>query len=167
MPSAVGYQPTLNTEMGSLQERIAATVAIFAHLDSITVLSRGLAAKGIYPSVDPLNSTSKILGYLTQSHFNYATKIKEVLNRYKDLQDLIAILGLEELSDTDRLIVSRGRKLERFLSQPFFSAEVFTRIPGKYVSLEQNITGFRRIVIGQLDHQPESFFYFQGNISHL
>ena len=155
MPSAVGYQPTLNTEMGSLQERIVATlsgsitsiqavyvpadditdpapVAIFAHLDSITVLSRGLAAKGIYPSVDPLNSTSKILdeAYLTESHFKCATKVKEVLNRYNSLQDLIAILGLEELSDSDRLIVNRGRKLERYLSQPFFVAEVFTRVPG-------------------------------------
>ena len=155
MPSAVGYQPTLSTEMGSFQERIVATkagsitsiqaiyvpaddltdpapVVIFGHLDAITVLSRGLASKGIYPAVDPFNSTSKMLdpSYVKQEHFYVATNVKQMLQRYKELQDVIAILGLEELSNQDRVVVNRARKIERFLSQPFFVAEIFTRIQG-------------------------------------
>jgi F-type H+-transporting ATPase subunit beta len=189
IPSAVGYQPTLSSEMGSFQERIVATntgsitsiqaiyvpaddltdpapVVIFGHLDAVTVLSRGLASKGIYPAVDPFNSTSKMLdpSYLKQEHFCVATDVKQMLQRYKELQDVIAILGLEELSDQDRIVVDRARKVERFLSQPFFVAEVFTRIQGRYVSLDDTILGFGQIVSGELDVWSEGSFYLKGAI---
>ena len=192
MPSAVGYQPTLASEMGSFQERIVATTAgsitsiqaiyvpaddltdpapvvIFGHLDAVTVLSRNLAAKGIYPAVDPFNSTSKMLdpAFLTQEHYCTATDVKQMLQRYKELQDVIAILGLEELSDSDRLIVDRARKVERFLSQPFFVAEVFTRIQGRYVSLADTVSGFSQIVNGELDVWSEGAFYLKGSISDI
>lgn len=189
MPSAVGYQPTLATEMGALQERITSTTegsitsiqavyvpaddltdpapaTTFAHLDATTVLSRGLAAKGIYPAVDPLDSTSTMLqpGIVGEEHYGTAQKVKSTLQRYKELQDIIAILGLDELSEEDRLTVSRARKIERFLSQPFFVAEVFTGSPGKYVSLEEAIKGFQMILEGELDDLPEQSFYLVGNI---
>lgn len=189
MPSAVGYQATLATEMGSIQERIVATklgsitsiqaifipaddltdpapAIIFGHLDAITVLSRALAAKAIYPAVDPFNSTSKMLSpwHISQEHFNIATSVKQILQRYKELQDVIAILGLEELSNQDRLIVNRARKIERFLSQPFFVAEIFTRIQGTYVSLDETIFGFSQIVNGSLDNWSEGAFYLKGTI---
>lgn len=189
MPSAVGYQPTLATEMGALQERITSTTegsitsiqavyvpaddltdpapaTTFAHLDATTVLSRGLAAKGIYPAVDPLDSTSTMLqpGIVGGEHYSTAQKVKSTLQRYKELQDIIAILGLDELSEEDRLTVSRARKIERFLSQPFFVAEVFTGSPGKYVSLEEAIKGFQMILRGELDDLPEQSFYLVGNI---
>jgi len=189
MPSAVGYQPTLASEMGSFQERIVATTAgsitsiqaiyvpaddltdpapvvIFGHLDAVTVLDRGLAAKGIYPAVDPFNSTSKMLdpAFLKQEHYCTATDVKQMLQRYKELQDVIAILGLEELSDADRTIVDRARKVERFLSQPFFVAEVFTRIQGRYVSLADTVSGFSQIVNGELDVYSEGAFYLKGGI---
>jgi len=190
MPSAVGYQPTLATEMGTLQERIVPTlfgsitsiqavyvpadditdpapVAIFTHLDAITVLSRGLAAKGIYPAVDPLASTSKALtaSFVGERHYNVAQSIIQCLNRYKELQDLIAILGLDELSESDRLSVLRGRKIERFLSQPFFVAEVFSRTPGKYVKVEEALDGFDGILTGRYDDRAEADFYLQGAMS--
>lgn len=189
MPSAVGYQPTLATEMGALQERITSTTdgsitsiqavyvpaddltdpapaTTFAHLDATTVLSRGLAAKGIYPAVDPLGSTSTMLqpGIVGSEHYATAQQIKSTLQRYKELQDIIAILGLDELSEEDRLTVARARKMERFLSQPFFVAEVFTGSPGKYVSLEESIKGFQMILRGELDDLPEQAFYLVGNI---
>jgi len=189
MPSAVGYQPTLATEMGALQERITSTkegsitsiqavyvpaddltdpapATTFAHLDATTVLSRGLAAKGIYPAVDPLDSTSTMLqpGIVGEEHYATAQQIKSTLQRYKELQDIIAILGLDELSEEDRLTVSRARKIERFLSQPFFVAEVFTGSPGKYVSLENAIKGFQMIFKGELDDLPEQAFYLVGDI---
>jgi F-type H+-transporting ATPase subunit beta len=192
MPSAVGYQPTLSTEMGSFQERIVATnagsitsiqaiyvpaddltdpapVVIFGHLDAVTVLSRALASKGIYPAVDPFNSTSKMLdpSYVKQEHFCVATDVKQMLQRYKELQDVIAILGLEELSDQDRVVVDRARKVERFLSQPFFVAEVFTRIEGRYVSLNDTIIGFNKIVNGELDTWSEGAFYLKGAICDI
>ena len=189
MPSAVGYQPTLATEMGALQERITSTkegsitsiqavyvpaddltdpapATTFAHLDATTVLSRSLAAKGIYPAVDPLDSTSTMLqpDIVGEEHYTTAQQVKSTLQRYKELQDIIAILGLDELSEEDRLTVSRARKIERFLSQPFFVAEVFTGSPGKYVSLEQSIKGFQMILQGQLDELPEQAFYLVGDI---
>ena len=189
MPSAVGYQPTLCTEMGSIQERIVATklgsissiqavfvpaddltdpapAIIFGHLDAITVLSRALASKGIYPAVDPFNSTSKMLSpsHITQEHLQIATSVKQILQRYKELQDVIAILGLEELCNQDRVIVNRARKIERFLSQPFFVAEVFTRIQGSYVSLDETVYGFSQIVNGSLDNWSEGAFYLKGTI---
>ena len=189
MPSAVGYQPTLTTEMGALQERITSTnlgsitsiqavyvpaddltdpapATTFAHLDATTVLSRGLAAKGIYPAVDPLDSTSTMLqvDIVGETHYNTAQRIKQTLQRYKELQDIIAILGIDELSDEDKLTVARARKVERFLSQPFFVAEVFTGSPGKYVSLEDAIKGFTMILEGELDDLPEQSFYLVGNI---
>jgi len=189
MPSAVGYQPTLATEMGALQERITSTTqgsitsiqavyvpaddltdpapaTTFAHLDATTVLSRGLAAKGIYPAVDPLDSTSTMLqpGIVTEKHYEIAEEVKETLQRYKELQDIIAILGIDELSEEDRLTVSRARKVERFLSQPFFVAEIFTGSPGKYVSLENTIKGFTMILEGELDDLPEQSFYLVGDI---
>lgn len=192
MPSAVGYQPTLATEMGALQERITSTkegsitsiqavyvpaddltdpapATTFAHLDATTVLSRGLAAKGIYPAVDPLDSTSTMLqpGIVGEEHYSTAQDVKSTLQRYKELQDIIAILGLDELSEEDRLIVSRARKIERFLSQPFFVAEVFTGSPGKYVSLENAIKGFRMIIKGELDDLPEQAFYLVGDINEV
>nr|YP_009774078.1 ATP synthase CF1 beta subunit [Caulacanthus okamurae]QIZ74695.1 ATP synthase CF1 beta subunit [Caulacanthus okamurae] len=189
MPSAVGYQPTLATEMGALQERITSTkdgsitsiqavyvpaddltdpapATTFAHLDATTVLSRGLAAKGIYPAVDPLGSTSTMLqpSIVGEEHYGIAQQIKSTLQRYKELQDIIAILGLDELSEEDRLTVARARKIERFLSQPFFVAEVFTGSPGKYVSLEESIKGFTMILNGELDDLPEQAFYLVGDI---
>jgi F-type H+-transporting ATPase subunit beta len=192
MPSAGAYQPTLSTEMGSFQERIFATpyasitsvqavyvpaddltdpapVVIFGHLDAVTVLSRNLAAKGIYPAVDPSNSTSKMLdlSYLKQEHFCVATGVKQIIQRYKELQDVIAILGLEEISDEDRTVVDRARKVERFLSQPFFVAEVFTRYPGRYVSQEESIMGFSKILSGELDYCTEGSFYLKGSISDV
>jgi F-type H+-transporting ATPase subunit beta len=192
MPSAVGYQPTLSTEMGSFQERIVATkagsitsiqaiyvpaddltdpapVVIFGHLDAITVLSRGLASKGIYPAVDPFNSTSKMLDpyYVKQEHFYVASNVKQMLQRYKELQDVIAILGLEELSNQDRVVVNRARKIERFLSQPFFVAEIFTRIQGRYVCLNDTIIGFSQIVNGSLDIWSEGGFYLKGTICDI
>lgn len=189
MPSAVGYQPTLATEMGALQERITSTTegsitsiqavyvpaddltdpapaTTFAHLDATTVLSRGLASKGIYPAVDPLDSTSTMLqpAVVGEEHYNTARAVQATLQRYKELQDIIAILGLDELSEDDRLSVARARRIERFLSQPFFVAEVFTGSPGKYVKLEETIKGFQRILAGELDDLPEQAFYMVGNI---
>jgi F-type H+/Na+-transporting ATPase subunit beta len=189
MPSAVGYQPTLATEMGALQERITSTTqgsitsiqavyvpaddltdpapaTTFAHLDATTVLSRNLAAKGIYPAVDPLDSTSTMLqpGIVTAEHYSIAENVKETLQRYKELQDIIAILGIDELSEDDRLVVARARKVERFLSQPFFVAEIFTGSPGEYVSLADTIKGFTMILNGELDDLPEQAFYLVGNI---
>jgi len=189
MPSAVGYQPTLATEMGALQERITSTTqgsitsiqavyvpaddltdpapaTTFAHLDATTVLSRNLAAKGIYPAVDPLDSTSTMLqpGIVSETHYEIAESVKETLQRYKELQDIIAILGIDELSEEDRLTVARARKVERFLSQPFFVAEIFTGSPGKYVSLEDTIKGFSMVLGGELDDLPEQSFYLVGNI---
>jgi len=189
MPSAVGYQPTLATEMGALQERITSTTqgsitsiqavyvpaddltdpapaTTFAHLDATTVLSRNLASKGIYPAVDPLDSTSTMLqpNIVSAEHYEMAETVKETLQRYKELQDIIAILGIDELSEEDRLTVARARKVERFLSQPFFVAEIFTGSPGKYVSLEQTIKGFTMILNGELDDLPEQAFYLVGDI---
>ena len=189
MPSAVGYQPNLATEMGELQERITSTkkgsitsvqavyvpaddltdpapATTFAHLDATTVLSRNLAAKGIYPAVDPLDSTSTMLqpGIVSEEHYEIAETVKETLQRYKELQDIIAILGIDELSEEDRLTVARARKVERFLSQPFFVAEIFTGSPGKYVSLEETIKGFSMVLNGELDDLPEQAFYLVGNI---
>ena len=189
MPSAVGYQPTLATEMGALQERITSTTqgsitsiqavyvpaddltdpapaTTFAHLDATTVLSRSLASKGIYPAVDPLDSTSTMLqpGIVSDEHYEVAENVKETLQRYKELQDIIAILGIDELSEEDRLLVARARKVERFLSQPFFVAEIFTGSPGKYVSLEETIKGFTMVLNGELDELPEQAFYLVGNI---
>jgi F-type H+-transporting ATPase subunit beta len=192
MPSAVGYQPTLATEMGALQERITSTTqgsitsiqavyvpaddltdpapaTTFAHLDATTVLSRNLAAKGIYPAVDPLDSTSTMLqpGIVSEEHYEIAENVKQTLQRYKELQDIIAILGIDELSEGDRQVVSRARKIERFLSQPFFVAEIFTGSPGKYVSLEATIKGFTMILDGQLDAVPEQAFYLAGDIDEV
>jgi F-type H+-transporting ATPase subunit beta len=190
MPSAVGYQPTLATEMGVLQERITSTqegsitsiqavyvpaddltdpapATTFAHLDATTVLSRGLASKGIYPAVDPLDSTSSMLqpGIVGEVHYGTAQRIKSTLQRYKELQDIIAILGLDELSEEDRLTVARARKVERFLSQPFFVAEVFTGSPGQYVSLADSIDGFNQLLDGKLDDLPEQAFYLVGDLA--
>lgn len=190
MPSAVGYQPTLATEMGGLQERITSTLdgsitsiqavyvpaddltdpapaTTFAHLDATTVLSRGLASKGIYPAVDPLDSTSTMLqpNIVGDLHYKTAQRIKSTLQKYKELQDIIAILGLDELSEEDRLTVSRARKVERFLSQPFFVAEIFTGSPGKYVSLADSIKGFNMILDGELDQLAEQSFYLVGDIN--
>jgi len=190
MPSAVGYQPTLATEMGGLQERITSTTegsitsiqavyvpaddltdpapaTTFAHLDATTVLSRGLASKGIYPAVDPLDSTSTMLqpAIVGEVHYAIAQRIKSTLQRYKELQDIIAILGLDELSEEDRQTVARARKVERFLSQPFFVAEIFTGSPGKYVSLADSIDGFTQLLEGKLDDIPEQSFYLVGNLA--
>ena len=190
MPSAVGYQPTLATEMGGLQERITSTnegsitsiqavyvpaddltdpapATTFAHLDATTVLSRGLASKGIYPAVDPLDSTSTMLQpeIVGDVHYDTAQRVKETLQRYKELQDIIAILGLDELSEDDRATVARARKVERFLSQPFFVAEIFTGSPGKYVSLADGITGFNDILDGKYDDLPEQSFYLVGDMN--
>ncbi|MGC9504641.1 F0F1 ATP synthase subunit beta [Baaleninema sp.] len=190
MPSAVGYQPTLGTEMGELQERITSTTegsitsiqavyvpaddltdpapaTTFAHLDATTVLSRALASKGIYPAVDPLASTSTMLQpeIVGEEHYGTARAVQATLQRYKELQDIIAILGLDELSEDDRLTVARARKIERFLSQPFFVAEVFTGAPGQYVNLEDTIKGFQMILNGELDDLPEQAFYLVGDIN--
>jgi F-type H+-transporting ATPase subunit beta len=192
MPSAVGYQPTLATEMGVLQERITSTnegsitsiqavyvpaddltdpapATTFAHLDATTVLSRGLASKGIYPAVDPLDSTSTMLQpeIVGEVHYATAQRIKETLQRYKELQDIIAILGLDELSEEDRLVVARARKVERFLSQPFFVAEIFTGSPGVYVSLADSIDGFNKVLDGAFDDLPEQSFYLVGDINSV
>ena len=189
MPSAVGYQPTLASEMGELQERITSTrsgsitsvqaiyvpaddltdpapAAAFTHLDSTTVLSRQIAELGIYPAVDPLESSSRILDaqYLGDRHYNAATRVQEILQRYKDLQDIIAILGMDELSEEDKVIVGRARRIQRFLSQPFFVAEQFTGFPGKYVPLEKTIESFEAVVSGEYDHLPEQAFYMVGDI---
>ncbi len=189
MPSAVGYQPTLATEMGQLQERITSTrtgsvtsvqaiyvpaddltdpapANTFAHLDATTVLSRAIVEKGIYPAVDPLDSTSRALqpGIVSDEHYATATGVQQILQRYKDLQDIIAILGMDELTDEDKLVVSRARKVERFLSQPNFVAEQFTGTPGKYVKLEDTIRGFQEIIAGDHDELPESAFYMVGGI---
>jgi F-type H+/Na+-transporting ATPase subunit beta len=189
MPSAVGYQPTLGTEMGDLQERITSTTdgsitsiqavyvpaddftdpapaTTFAHLDATTSLSRSLASKGIYPAVDPLNSTSSMLQptVVGDRHYGVARAVQKNLQRYKELQDIIAILGLDELSEDDRLLVARARKIERFLSQPFFVAEIFTGSPGKYVTIAESIDGFDRILKGEFDDLPEQAFYLVGNI---
>jgi F-type H+/Na+-transporting ATPase subunit beta len=192
MPSAVGYQPTLATEMGELQERITSTkrgsitsvqaiyvpaddltdpapAATFSHLDATTVLSRAISEKGIYPAVDPLDSTSRILQPIVvgEEHYRVATAVQRVLQRYKDLQDIIAILGMDELSDDDRLTVSRARKIERFLSQPFFVAAVFTGRDGEYVKLEDTIRGFDEILEGKHDDVPEQAFFLQGGIEQV
>lgn len=189
MPSAVGYQPTLASEMGELQERIASTkkgsitsvqavyvpaddltdpapATTFAHLDATTVLSRSIASSGIYPAVDPLESTSRILSeeVLGEEHYNVARDVQKILQRYKELTDIIAIMGMDELSDEDKLLVSRARKIQRFLSQPFFVSEKFTGIPGVYVPLSETIRGFREIIQGKCDNLPESAFLFVGTI---
>ena len=189
IPSAVGYQPTLASEMGKLQERITSTkkgsitsvqavyvpaddltdpapATVFAHLDATTVLNRAIAEKGIYPAVDPLDSTSRMLDpqILGEEHYKIARGVQAVLQKYKDLQDIIAILGMDELSEEDKLTVDRARKIEKYLSQPFFVAEVFTGSPGKYVSLEETIAGFKGILEGKYDHLPENAFYMVGNI---
>jgi F-type H+/Na+-transporting ATPase subunit beta len=189
MPSAVGYQPTLATEMGALQERITSTnkgsitsvqaiyvpaddltdpapAAVFAHLDATTVLDRKISELGIYPAVDPLSSTSRILDPLIigDEHYNVAQSVKEVLQKYKDLQDIINILGIDELSDEDKLAVQRARKVQKFLSQPFFVAEQFTGSKGKYVKIEESIKGFKAIVSGECDDVPENAFYMVGNL---
>ncbi|HEG5238910.1 TPA: F0F1 ATP synthase subunit beta [Campylobacter jejuni] len=189
IPSAVGYQPTLASEMGKFQERITSTkkgsitsvqavyvpaddltdpapATVFAHLDATTVLNRAIAEKGIYPAVDPLDSTSRILdpNIIGEEHYKVARGVQSVLQKYKDLQDIIAILGMDELSEEDKLVVERARKIEKFLSQPFFVAEVFTGSPGKYISLEDTIAGFKGILEGKYDHLPENAFYMVGNI---
>ena len=192
MPSAVGYQPTLATEMGELQERIASTkngsvtsvqavyvpaddltdpapATTFAHLDATTVLSRKIVEQGIYPAVDPLESSSRILeaDVVGQEHYEVARKVQEYLQKYKELQDIIAILGMEELSDEDKKVVARARKLQKFLSQPFHVAEVFTGIPGKYVPLKETIRGFKMIVQGEMDDYPENAFFNVGTIDEV
>jgi F-type H+/Na+-transporting ATPase subunit beta len=192
MPSQVGYQPTLETEMGQLQERITSTrqgsvtsvqaiyvpaddltdpapASVFAHLNATTVLSRAISEKGIYPAVDPLDSTSTILkaDVLGDDHFRVANRVKELLQRYKELQDIISILGMDELSDEDRVIVQRARKVERFLSQPFFVAEQFTGTSGAYVPIAETIRGFEEIIEGKHDEVPESAFFLKGTIEQV
>jgi F-type H+/Na+-transporting ATPase subunit beta len=192
MPSAVGYQPTLGTEMGELQERITSTnkgsitsvqaiyvpaddltdpapATTFSHLDATTVLSRQISDMGIYPAVDPLDSTSRILSpeIVGDEHYDTAKRVKEILQTYKDLQDIINILGMDELSDEDRLTVNRARKIQKFLSQPFFVAEQFTGMPGKYVKLEDTIRSFKGIINGEYDHIPEGMFYMVGTIEEV
>jgi F-type H+-transporting ATPase subunit beta len=189
MPSAVGYQPTLSTEMGALQERITSTqrgsitsvqaiyvpaddltdpapATAFTHLDSTTVLSRAISEKGIYPAVDPLDSTSRALTpeVVGEEHYKVAREVQRILQRYKDLQDIIAILGMDELSEDDKVLVARARKIEKFLSQPFSVAEVFTGFPGKYVKLEETVSSFKRVISGEFDHLPEQAFYMVGAI---
>ena len=189
MPSAVGYQPTLGTEMGDLQERITSTkngsntsvpavyvpaddltdpapATAFAHLDATSVLERKIAELGIYPAVDPLASTSRILDprVIGDNHYNTAREVQNILQKYKDLQDIIAILGMDELSDDDKLSVSRARKIQRFMSQPFFVAEQFTNVEGRYVELEDTIAGFYAILNGDVDECPENAFSYVGTI---
>ena len=189
MPSAVGYQPTLGTEMGGLQERITSTkrgsitsvqaiyvpaddltdpapATTFSHLDATTVLDRAIAEQGIYPAVNPLDSTSRILDpqVVGEEHYEVARAVQRILQRYKDLQDIIAILGMDELSEDDKIVVNRARRIQRYLSQPFFVAEAFTGTPGKYVKLEDTIRGFKRLVDGELDELPEQAFYMVGPI---
>ncbi|MBQ1907564.1 MAG: F0F1 ATP synthase subunit beta, partial [Firmicutes bacterium] len=192
MPSAVGYQPTLATDMGTLQERITSTrngsitsvqavyvpaddltdpapATTFSHLDATTVLDRGIAALGIFPAVDPLASTSRILdpGIVGQEHYDVAQAVINILNRYKQLQDIIAIMGMDELSDEDKLAVNRARKIQRFLSQPFHVAEQFTGMSGKYVPLSETVRSFREILDGKCDDLPESAFLFAGSIDEV
>jgi F-type H+-transporting ATPase subunit beta len=192
MPSAVGYQPTLRTEMGGLQERICSTkkgsitsvqaiyvpadditdpapATTFSHLAATTVLSRQIAELGMYPAVDPLASTSRILSaaVVGEEHFNVARRVQEILQRNKELQDIIAVLGMDELSEEDRLMVNRARKIQRFLSQPFFVAEVFTGTAGKYVKIEDTIRGFKEIIEGKHDSIPEQAFYMAGSIDEV
>ena len=192
MPSAVGYQPTLAQEMGALQERIASTrkgsvtsvqavyvpaddltdpapATTFSHLDATTVLSRKIVEQGIYPAVDPLESTSRILepDVVGEEHYRVARKVQEILQKYKELQDIIAILGMEELSEEDKMTVNRARKVQRFLSQPFSVAEVFTGTPGKYVPLEETVRGFAAIIDGEMDEYPESAFFNVGTIEDV
>jgi len=189
MPSAVGYQPTLGTEMGELQERITSTASgsitsvqaiyvpaddltdpapatAFTHLDATTVLSRAISEQGIYPAVDPLDSSSRIMDpqFVGERHYRVATTVQSILQRYKDLQDIIAILGMDELTEEDKIIVGRARRIARFMSQPFFVAEQFTGIPGQYVKLEETIESFERVANGEFDHLPEQAFYMQGGI---
>ena len=192
MPSAVGYQPTLGTEMGELQERITSTregsitsvqaiyvpaddltdpapAAAFTHLDATTVLSRAISEKGIYPAVDPLDSSSRILDaqFLGERHYAVAAEVQRILQRYKDLQDIIAILGMDELTEEDKVLVNRARRIERFLSQPFHVAETFTGISGKYVRLDETVDSFERVAAGELDHLPEQAFYMRGGIEEV
>ena len=192
MPSAVGYQPTLATDLGELQERIASTkngsvtsvqavyvpaddltdpapATTFAHLDATTVLSRKIVEQGIYPAVDPLESSSRILeeDVVGKEHYQVANQVKEMLQKYKELQDIIAILGMEELSDEDKLTVSRARKIQRFLSQPFHVAENFTGIPGKYVPVKETVRGFKAIIAGEMDAYPEAAFFNVGTIDEV
>ena len=192
MPSAVGYQPTLGTEMGELQERITSTskgsitsvqaiyvpaddltdpapATAFTHLDATTVLSRAISEQGIYPAVDPLDSTSRIMDpqFVGERHYKVATDVQAILQRYKDLQDIIAILGMDELTEEDKVIVGRARRIARFLSQPFFVAEQFTGLPGKYVKLEETIESFERVAAGEFDRLPEQAFYMQGGIEDV
>jgi len=190
IPSAVGYQPTLSSEMGKLQERITSTTkgsitsvqavyvpaddltdpapaSVFAHLDATTVLNRAIAEKGIYPAVDPLDSTSRMLDpqIIGEEHYNVARGVQQILQKYKDLQDIIAILGMDELSEDDKLVVERARKIEKYLSQPFHVAEVFTGSPGVYVTLEDTIEGFKGLLEGKYDHMNEAAFYMVGNMA--
>jgi F-type H+-transporting ATPase subunit beta len=192
MPSAVGYQPTLGTDMGELQERICSTkngsitaveciyvpaddltdpapATTFAHLDGTVVLSRQVAELGIYPAVDPLDSTSRILDprIIGEDHYRVCRSVQLVLQRYKDLQDIIAILGMDELSEEDKLVVSRARKIQRFLSQPFFVAQEFTGTPGKYVKIQDTVSAFKEIVQGKFDHIPEQAFYMVGDLNEV
>jgi len=192
MPSAVGYQPTLATEMGELQERITSTkkgsitsvqaiyvpaddltdpapATAFSHLDATVVLDRAIVELGIYPAVNPLSSSSRILDaqYLGERHYNVAVEVQRILQRYKDLQDIIAILGMDELSEEDKLLVARARRVQRFLSQPFFVAAQFTGLEGKYVKLEDTIASFERVVAGEFDQLPEQAFYMQGGIDDV
>ncbi|HIP59593.1 MAG TPA: F0F1 ATP synthase subunit beta, partial [Campylobacterales bacterium] len=190
IPSAVGYQPTLASEMGMLQERITSTkngsitsvqavyvpaddltdpapAAVFSHLDATTVLNRSIAEKGIYPAVDPLDSTSRLLDpvIVGDEHYGIARGVQAILQKYKDLQDIIAILGMDELSEEDKQVVERARKIEKYLSQPFFVAEIFTGSPGKYVTLEDTLAGFKGILAGDYDHLPENAFYMVGSMN--
>jgi F-type H+/Na+-transporting ATPase subunit beta len=192
VPSAVGYQPTLATDVGMLQERITSTrkgsitsvqavyvpaddltdpapATTFAHLDATTVLSRGLVEQGIYPAVDPLDSISRILDprIVGDEHYSVARKVQEVLQRHKELQDIIAILGMDELSEEDKLVVYRARKIQRYLSQPFFVAETFTGYQGKYVPIKETIRGFKEIIDGKADDIPEAAFYMKGSIDEV
>jgi F-type H+-transporting ATPase subunit beta len=192
MPSAVGYQPTLATEMGELQERITSTssgsitsvqaiyvpadditdpapATAFTHLDATVVLSRAITELGIYPAVDPLASASRIMDaqYIGDRHYQVATSVQEILQRYKELQDIIAILGMDELSEEDKRIVGRARRIQRFMSQPFAVAEQFTGIPGKYVKLEETISSFERLVAGEFDTLPEQAFFMAGGIDEV
>ena len=192
IPSQTGYQPTLSSEVGLLQERITSTndgsitsvqaiyvpaddltdpaiVATFSHLDSSLVLSRAIASLGIYPAVDPLESTSSLLNprIVGEKHYEVASKVKAILQKYKELQDIIAILGVEELADEDKVIVNRARKIQKYLSQPFFVAEIFSGIPGKYVTIQETIEGFDKIVSGELDHKNEDEFYMKGSIKEV
>jgi ATP synthase F1 beta subunit len=192
MPSAVGYQPTLATDLGALQERITTTkkgsitsvqaiyvpaddltdpapATTFAHLDATTVLSRSVSELGIYPAVDPLDSTSRMLDVdiVGEAHYNCARKVQETLQAYKSLQDIIAILGMDELSEEDKVTVARARKLQRFMSQPFTVAEVFTGMPGRLVAIEQTISGFERICAGEMDQYPEQAFYMVGDLDEV